>query len=97
MNYEKEAQKGAVKVTFTVTDEEWNDELNGSYNRNKNKYTVPGFRKGHASRKMIENMYGAGVFFDDAFNACFKRVYTEMLSKEAARIAAELILFAILP
>ena len=82
MNYEKEAQKGAVKVTFTVTDEEWNDELNGSYNRNKNKYTVPGFRKGHASRKMIENMYGAGVFFDDAFNACFKRVYTEMLSKE---------------
>lgn len=82
MNYEKEAQKGAVKVTFTVTDEEWNEALDGAYNRNKNRYTVPGFRKGHASRKLIENMYGPGVFFDDAFNACFRQVYSEMLSKE---------------
>ena len=41
MIYEIEKQKGAVKVTFTVTDDEWNDEVNGAYNRNKGKYTVP--------------------------------------------------------
>lgn len=83
MNYEIEKQKGAVKVTFAVTDDEWNQEVDGAYNRNKGRYTVPGFRKGHATRKMIENMYGAGVFFDDAFDACFKKAYTEMLSKES--------------
>lgn len=82
MKYEVETQKGAVKAVFTLTDAEWQDELTASYNRTKGKYNVPGFRKGHATRKMIEAMYGAGVFFDDAFDSAFRRCYREFLSKE---------------
>lgn len=82
MKYEVEKQKGAVKATFTLTDAEWQDELTAAYNRTKGKFNVPGFRKGHAPRKMIEAMYGAGAFFDDAFDYAFRKAYTEFVSKE---------------
>ena len=81
MKYAIENLKGQVKIKFTTTAAEWDGYMNTSYNRNKNKFTIPGFRKGHASRKMIEKMYGGGVFFDDAFNFCFKEVYTKVLDE----------------
>lgn len=82
MQYETEKRKGAVKVTFTVSEDEWNREIDGAYARMKGRFNVPGFRKGHAPKAMVERMYGAGVFFDEAFEACFRKVYSEMLSKE---------------
>jgi len=81
MKYSIENLKGQVKIKFTITAEEWDGYMNTSYNRNKNKFNIPGFRKGHASRKMIEKMYGGGVFFDDAFDSCFKEVYSKALDE----------------
>jgi len=81
MKYSVENLKGQVKINFTITSEEWEGYMNMAYNRNKNKFSIPGFRKGHASRKMVEKMYGAGVFFDDAFNFCFKDSYTKVLDE----------------
>jgi len=81
MKYAIENLKGQVKIKFTITAAEWDGYMNTAYNRNKNKFTIPGFRKGHASRKMIEKMYGGGVFFDDAFNFCFKEAYTKVLDE----------------
>lgn len=82
MNYNVEKQKGAVKINFALTSAEWDEEINKAYLKTRVKFNIPGFRKGHATRKVIESMYGKGVFFDDAFNDCFQRVYYETLSKE---------------
>ena len=82
MNYSVEKQKGAVKVNFTLTAEEWKNELSQTYFNTRGKYNVPGFRKGHAPRGVIESMYGKGVFFDDAFEATFRRAYSEVMDKE---------------
>ena len=84
MNYTFAKQDDKVNLGFTVTAPEWDEYLNKVYNRNKNKFSVPGFRKGHASRKMIEKLYGAGVFFDDAFDLCFKEAYSKVLDENPA-------------
>lgn len=68
MNYTIEKGNGEVKINFALSAKEWDDCIEKAYLKNKSKYSVPGFRKGHVSRKMIEKMYGEGVFFDDAFN-----------------------------
>lgn len=82
MNYNVEKQKGAVKINFSLTAAEWDEEINKAYFKTKTKFNIPGFRKGNAPRKVIESMYGKGVFFDDAFNDCFQRVYFEVMQKE---------------
>lgn len=81
MNYTIEELKGEVKINFSLTAEEWEDALNKAYEKNKKKFNVPGFRKGHATRKMIEKFYGAGVFFDEAFNETFYESYNKALTE----------------
>lgn len=81
MNYTIEESKGEVKLNFSLTAEEWDASLNKAYIKNKSRFNVPGFRKGHATRKMIEKLYGEGVFFDDAFNDAFYEAYGKALSE----------------
>lgn len=81
MKYDIEKLKGQVKISYTLTTQEWDNAIDKAYNKTKTKYNLPGFRKGHAPRKMIEKSYGAGVFFDDAFNECFPEYYSEVLDK----------------
>lgn len=81
MEYSIENLKDSVKITFSVDAGEWDGYMNAAYNKNKNKFNIPGFRKGHATRKMIEKLYGAGVFFDDAFNYCFRDSYSKALNE----------------
>ena len=49
--------------------------VNSAYMKARKSIMIPGFRKGHAPRKMIENMYGEGVFYDEAFELIFDEVY----------------------
>lgn len=81
MNYNIEQGKGEVKISFSLTAAEWDENVNKAYLKNKAKFNVPGFRKGKASRKMIEKMYGEGVFFDDAFNESFYASYNKVLDE----------------
>lgn len=81
MNYTIEKGKGEVKINFALSAKEWDDCIEKAYLKNKAKYSVPGFRKGHVSRKMIEKMYGESVFFDDAFNDAFYDAYTKALGE----------------
>ncbi len=81
MNYQLEKAEGKVKFTFSVSPEEWEAEINNVFNKSKSRFNVPGFRKGHAPRKMVENFYGQGVFFDDAINNCIKNGYTKALDE----------------
>lgn len=81
MNYTVEELKGEVKLSFTLNAQEWDACLEKSYQKNKGKFNIPGFRKGKATRKMIEKLYGQGVFFDDAFNAAFYDSYGKALDE----------------
>jgi len=83
MKYTKELlEKNKVKFTVETTKEEWEHCLAHSFEHNKEKYTVQGFRKGKAPRNIIEKNYGEYVFYDDAINHSFSHNYTEILDKE---------------
>ena len=82
MKYTVEKLTGKVKFVFNVDKQEWEKAIDGAYKKSANKFAVQGFRKGHVPRKVIENMYGPSVFFEDAFNDIFPNVYSEALDKE---------------
>lgn len=84
MNYTKELlEKDRVKFTVEVSTEEWQDAVQKAYEKNKSKFRVEGFRKGKVPRKVIENMYGAGVFFEDALDIILPETYGQVLDKES--------------
>ncbi|MBE6032481.1 MAG: trigger factor [Firmicutes bacterium] len=68
-------------TTFTMefTAEDFEEAIVQSYKANKGKYQIPGFRKGKAPRKMIENYYGEGVFYEDAVDNMINKNYPAAL------------------
>ncbi len=89
MNYKTApAEKSTVKVTITYSKEEWDNAINKAYTRTRGKYSVPGFRKGKVPKPVLENFYGKGVFFDEAFNILFSESYPDIIEKEKANFTA---------
>ena len=83
MKYElKKLENKNMSLTMDFDYNEWETLVNESYNKNKGKYKVEGFRQGKAPRKMIEKAYGFEVFFEDAITEGFNRHYVEILDKE---------------
>lgn len=74
-------EKNMARLTIEVSAEELEKAIEGAYQKNKNKISVPGFRKGKVPRKMIENMYGKEIFYEDAANALIPDAYEEALKK----------------
>ena len=72
-------EKNMAKLTIEVPAEEFEKAIEQAYQKAKGKITLPGFRKGKAPRKMIEKMYGAGVFYEDAANILIPKAYDEAL------------------
>ncbi len=70
-------EKNMAKLTIEVSAEEFESGLEKAYQQNKNRISLPGFRKGKAPRKMIERMYGAAIFYEDAANALIPGAYTK--------------------
>ena len=68
-------------LTIHVPAEEFDNELEKVFRRNRSRITVPGFRKGKAPRQMIEKLYGAGIFFEDAANALIPQAYDKALGE----------------
>ena len=64
-----------VKLSFEVDVETFSKAMNESYRKNVGKIAVPGFRRGKAPRRVVENMYGEEIFFEDAIDAIFPTVY----------------------
>lgn len=81
MKYTQKREKNTLSVTFKVTAEEWTEFDKRAYEQNKGKYNVPGFRKGHVPRNVLENRYGKGLFFEDALYLCAQEYYNEFLDK----------------
>jgi len=70
-----------IKLTMTVSAERLREGLHHVYSRNKQYFNIPGFRKGKAPRKMIEQLYGRDVFHGDAINHILPDIYEEALEK----------------
>ncbi len=64
-----------AKLTITVPAEEFTKAIASAYNKQKNKFSVPGFRKGKVPQAFIEKMYGAAVFYEDAANQLINEYY----------------------
>ena len=64
-----------VKLSFDIDSAKFDEAMGKAYLKVRNQVTIPGFRKGKAPRKMIENIYGEGVFYDEAFELIFDEVY----------------------
>jgi len=78
-------EKNMVKLTIEVSAEEFEKALQAAYLKQRKNITIPGFRKGKAPRAMVEKMYGAGVFFEDAANALIPEAY-ENAAKECGEV-----------
>lgn len=82
LNSQNKVGNNTVELVITVSPDVFEAEVEKSYKKNVMKMNIPGFRKGKAPRKMIEKMYGADVFYDDAVNAVYPEAYEEAI-KEA--------------
>lgn len=72
-------ENNMAKLTIEVSAEELDKAIEAAYHKNKGKISIPGFRKGKAPRKMIEQMYGKEVFYEDAANALIPEAYDKAL------------------
>ena len=77
-NLEKK-ENGKYLANITIEKEEWDKALNTAYEKNKGKFNIPGFRKGHAPRNIIEKTYGTGAFMNEALDEVYYLSYTQIL------------------
>ena len=82
-------EKNMAKLTIEVPAEELEKAMQNAYLRAKNRITIPGFRKGKAPRKMIEHMYGKGIFLEDAANALIPEHYSKALEECELEIVSQ--------
>lgn len=83
--YEKISSNKA-KLTITVPAEQFDAAMQKAYLKTRNSIAIPGFRKGKAPRKMIETMYGEGVFYDEALEIVFPDAYEAAVTAENLKV-----------
>ncbi|MBQ7841412.1 MAG: trigger factor [Lachnospiraceae bacterium] len=74
-------EKNMAKLTIEVSAEEFSKAVEAAYQKNKSKISVPGFRKGKVPKKMIEQMYGKEVFYEEAANSIIPDAYEKALEE----------------
>lgn len=82
-------EKNMAKLTIEVSAEDFAAALTKAYQKNKNKINVPGFRKGKAPQQMIEKMYGAGIFYEDAANIVIPEAYAKAADECGEEIVSQ--------
>ncbi len=87
MSYTYEKISGnKAKLTFVIPAEEFDKAMQQAFLKNRNRFNIPGWRKGKAPRKVVENMYGEGVFYDDAFDAVFPDAYDAAITESGLEV-----------
>lgn len=81
-------ENNTAKLTIEVPAEEFDKAIMKAYQKNKNKFNVPGFRKGKAPYAMVEKMYGAAVFYEDAANYVIPDAYANAATESELEIVA---------
>lgn len=82
-------EKNMAKLTIEVSAEDLEKAIQAAYLKQKNRINIPGFRKGKAPRAMIEKMYGAGVFYEDAANALIPEAYSKAMDECGETIVSQ--------
>ena len=82
-------EKNMAKLTIEVSAEDLDKAMQNAYQKAKGRISIPGFRKGKAPRKMIEQMYGKGVFLEDAVNALIPEHYSKALAECELEIVSQ--------
>ena len=75
-------EKSTVELTIQVEAEVFEAAVQAAYLKNRKSINVPGFRKGKATRKVIESMFGTGVFYEDAINDCYPAAYDAAVAEQ---------------
>ena len=75
-------EKSTVELTIQVEADAFEAAVQQAYLKNRASLNVPGFRKGKAPRKVIEGMYGSGVFYEDAIEAVYPGAYAEAVKEQ---------------
>ena len=75
-------ENSMARLTIEVSAEDFTKAIEKAYQKEKNRISIPGFRKGKAPRKIVEKMYGAGIFYEEAANTCINESY-ENAAKES--------------
>ena len=81
-------EKNMAKLTIEVPAEEFDAAIKNAYNKNKNKFSIPGVRKGKAPLAMLEKMYGAGIFYEDAANEVIDASYPKAAEESKEEIVS---------
>ena len=82
-------EKNMAKLTIEVSAEDFEKALQKAYEKNKNKIAVNGFRKGKVPRAVIEKVYGAGVFYEDAANSLIPEEYSKAAEESKLDIVSQ--------
>ena len=90
MSYEvKKLEKSQYELNFTVSPEDFEKACEQAYEKTKHQYNITGFRKGHAPRRVVENYYGKGVFYQDAMDIIINAEYYNAISAEDLDVVAQ--------
>lgn len=81
-------EKNMAKLTVEVSAEDFKAAIKKAFNKNKNRFSIPGFRKGKAPQAMIEKMYGEGVFYEDAADEAINASYAEAMKESGLDIVS---------
>ena len=81
-------EKNMAKLTIEVDTAQFEDAMKKAFNKNKNKFNIPGFRKGKAPRAMIEKMYGEGIFYEDAADEAINATCMKAMDESGLEIVS---------
>lgn len=81
-------EKNMAKLTVEVSAEDFKAAIKKAFNKNKNRFSIPGFRKGKTPQAMIEKMYGEGVFYEDAADEAINASYAEAMKESGLDIVS---------
>lgn len=83
-----DVEKNLKELEITIDKEEFASAVTKAFNENSKKVSVPGFRKGHAPRSVIEKMYGKGVFYEEALNDIVPSAYEAAVTESALDVVS---------
>ena len=84
----EQVEKNLVKITFEVSAEDFDKATDKVYLKNKNKYSIPGFRKGKVPKAMVEKFYSKAVFYDEAINMVLPEAYESAVKESGLDVVA---------
>ena len=84
----EEVEKNLQKLTFEVSVDDFEKAIDRAYKKNKNKFNIPGFRKGKAPKAIVIKNYTKAVFYDDALNDVLPDAYEAALKESGLDVVA---------